>query len=334
MAEPRAHTRRMLEESRAESSTMAQNRNPRRDDDPFDMTGLEERMIDEYLRVGIDIIDKRNAATKAASRQVLGDVIEDSMSGRDVEPPSPKANRAPTPEEVVERKIRAFKKRLADPRLDDQTRTELTETLRVHEEALAERREKKEFLLDYGAQWKKHYEHTEWIQKGWDTPTPEIGKLWLRRHRILDSPYTGKYHWREGAVGKRAPATTAAKAEVAAINKELEPLLKAWKKEKGKTTLEMCKVENGWNYAQSLIDHSWTIYKIMERDYAEALVEPIDCSPPPPPPPPGHRRRFLNFVKDILPRRSTADSSKSDAHSLGVGEGSYRMRRRYFGERY
>lgn len=72
----------------------------------------------------------------------------------------------------------------------------------------------------------------------------------------------------------------------------------------------------------------------MERDYAEALVEPIDCSPPPPPPPPGHRRRFLNFVKDILPRRSTADSSKSDAHSLGVGEGSYRMRRRYFGERY
>lgn len=27
----------------------------------------------------------------------------------------------------------------------------------------------------------------EWIQKGWDTPTPEIGKLWLRRHRILDS---------------------------------------------------------------------------------------------------------------------------------------------------
>ncbi|KPV73437.1 uncharacterized protein RHOBADRAFT_22432 [Rhodotorula graminis WP1] len=173
-----------------------------------------------------------------------------------------------------------------------------------------------------------------WSQQGWDTPTPEIGRLWLRRHRILDDPWTGTYHWRDYGMGRRVPATPAAKAEVAAINEKLEPLLKAWQEEKDKTKYQMRKIEDFWHYMQDAIDYDFTIYKTMEKQYAEALVEPIDCSPPPPPPGPGHRRRFIEYVKRALPRRSTAEEPATNAHSLGVGEGFYRMRRRYFNERY
>ncbi|GAA5929793.1 hypothetical protein JCM3775_006553 [Rhodotorula graminis] len=361
MADPRPYAQR-LDDHGPESSRTAQNRIPDRGDDPHGLGALEQRidaLIANFRDIDIDVIDERSAKTRRASRQVLGDVIEDSMLGHGIEPPTSSSRdrersadprdkrragrgssgseadgRKLSPQEVVKRNIRKFQERLADPHLDDKTRTELVETLRVHEEALAERKEKEEFLLEYGEKWKKQCERMTWSQQGWDTPTPEIGRLWLRRHRILDDPWTGTYHWRDYGMGRRVPATPAAKAEVAAINEKLEPLLKAWQEEKDKTKYQMRKIEDLWHYMQDAIDYDFTIYKTMEKQYAEALVEPIDCSPPPPPPGPGHRRRFIEYVKRALPRRSTAEEPATNAHSLGVGEGFYRMRRRYFNERY
>jgi len=73
----------------------------------------------------------------------------------------------------------------------------------------------------------------------------------------------------------------------------------------------------------------------MRKQYDAALVDPIDCSPPPPTL--TRRQRFVNYVRDIIPgvRRTTPyRPPPSFARSLGVGEGTYRMRERYFGEPY
>ncbi|GAA5844296.1 hypothetical protein JCM9279_001758 [Rhodotorula babjevae] len=354
MPDRMAHSHRVRASNIAESSTMAQNRNPTRsrDDDPSDLKGLESRVISEFKGIGIDVVDERIAATRRASRAALGDIIEDGMSGRDVEPPSYASRRealaadlrrrrrargsselkGPTPKEVVERKIRQLKKKLEDTHLDAETRKELSETLHWHEQGLADRIFKEDFVLKYGEKWEVFHKETRKLQE-LDEPTPEIGRLWLDRHELLDSPVTGKWHWRDKDLGRRVPANEAAKDWFNAIEAAIKRACDIWMEKYGVTKDDLWKIEREWQHKQHLLDKAFVCWHTFDRDYHDCLVEPIDCSPIPPPTP-GRRRRFLNFVKDLLPRRSTAESLASDAHSLGVGEGSYRMRRRYFDERY